>query len=146
VTSTEDCAYDLFYGTDYHLHLGTNRGGMVVLEKKGFERAIHHIENAQFRPKFESDLAKMSGTMGIGCIGDTEAQPLIVRSHLGHYAMSTVGRINNIEPLAKQAFSNHTAHFLEMSGSEINPTEQVALLIDKDSSYRDRFAPLRLSQ
>jgi amidophosphoribosyltransferase len=137
VASTEDCVHDLFYGTDYHSHLGTSRGGMVVLGKKGFERAIHNIENAQFRSKFEYDLAKMNGTMGIGCISDTEAQPLIVRSHLGHYTLSTVGRINNIEPLAKQAFANHTAHFLEMSGSEINPSELVASLIDQGSSFVD---------
>jgi amidophosphoribosyltransferase len=137
VVSTEDCVNDLFYGTDYHSHLGTSRGGMVVLGKKGFERAIHNIENSQFRSKFEDDLQKMDGTMGIGCISDTEAQPLIIRSHLGHYTLSTVGRINNIEPIAKQAFANHTAHFLEMSGSEINPTELVASLIDQGASFTD---------
>jgi amidophosphoribosyltransferase len=135
VVSKEDCVNDLFFGTDYHSHLGTSRGGMVVLGKKGFERAIHNIENTQFRSKFEDDLHKMSGTMGIGCISDTEAQPLIIRSHLGHYTLSTVGRINNIEPLAKQAFANLTAHFLEMSGSEINPTELVASLIDQGGSF-----------
>jgi amidophosphoribosyltransferase len=137
IASKEDCVNDLFYGTDYHSHLGTSRGGMVVLGKKGFERAIHNIENTQFRSKFEDDLGKMDGTMGIGCISDTEAQPLIIRSHLGHYTLSTVGRINNIEPIAKQAFANHTAHFLEMSGSEINPTELVASLIDEGASFLD---------
>ncbi len=137
VVSKEDCVNDLFYGTDYHSHLGTSRGGMVVLGKKGFERAIHNIENSQFRSKFEDDLRKMEGTMGIGCISDTEAQPLIIRSHLGHYTLSTVGRINNIEPIAKQAYTNHTAHFLEMSGSELNPTELVASLIDQGSSFVD---------
>jgi amidophosphoribosyltransferase len=137
VVSKEDCINDLFYGTDYHSHLGTSRGGMVVLGKRGFERAIHNIENSQFRSKFEDDLGKMDGTMGIGCISDTEAQPLIIRSHLGHYTLSTVGRINNIEPIAKEAYLNHTAHFLEMSGSEINPTELVASLIDQGSSFVD---------
>jgi amidophosphoribosyltransferase len=135
VVSKDDCVHDLFYGTDYHSHLGTSRGGMVVLGKKGFERTIHNIENAQFRSKFEDDLATMNGTMGIGCISDTEAQPLIIRSHLGHYTLSTVGRINNIETIVQQAFSDQTAHFLEMSGSEINPTELVASLIDQGGSF-----------
>jgi amidophosphoribosyltransferase len=131
VVSKEQCVNDLFFGTDYHSHLGTSRGGMVVLGKRGFERAIHNIENTQFRSKFEDDLRQMEGTLGIGCISDTEAQPLIIRSHLGHYALSTVGRINNIEPIARQAFADHTGHFLEMSGSELNPTELVASLIDQ---------------
>ncbi|MBN1437782.1 MAG: amidophosphoribosyltransferase [Anaerolineales bacterium] len=137
VVSKEDCVNDLFYGTDYHSHLGTSRGGMVVLGKRGFERAIHNIENTQFRSKFEDDLRKMDGNLGIGCISDTEAQPLIIRSHLGHYALTTVGRINNIEPIAKQAFTDHTGHFLEMSGSELNPTELVASLIDQGASFAE---------
>jgi amidophosphoribosyltransferase len=137
VVSKEDCLQDLFYGTDYHSHLGTSRGGMVVLGKKGFVRAIHNIETSQFRSKFEHDLSQMGGESGIGCISDTEAQPLIIRSHLGHYTISTVARINNIEPLAKQAFAGQTSHFLEMSGSEINPTEMVAALIDQGSSFVD---------
>jgi amidophosphoribosyltransferase len=135
VVSKEDCVNDLFYGTDYHSHLGTSRGGMVVLGKRGFERAIHNIENTQFRSKFEDDLRQMDGNLGIGCISDTEAQPLIIRSHLGHYALSTVGRINNIDPIAKQAFANHTGHFLEMSGNELNPSELVASLIDQGASF-----------
>ena len=137
IVSKEDCVNDLFFGTDYHSHLGTSRGGMVVLGKKGFERSIHNIENTQFRSKFEDDLRKMDGNMGIGCISDTESQPLIIRSHLGHYTLTTVGRINNIEPIAKQAYINHTGHFLEMSGSELNPTELVASLIDQGSSFAD---------
>jgi amidophosphoribosyltransferase len=137
VACKEDCVQDLFYGTDYHSHLGTSRGGMVVLGKKGFVRAIHNIETTQFRSKFEDDVLRMSGSSGIGCISDTEAQPLIIRSHLGHYTLSTVGRINNLEPLAQQAFSGHTSHFLEMSGSEINPTELVASLIDQGTSFVD---------
>jgi amidophosphoribosyltransferase len=137
VVSKGDCLQDLFYGTDYHSHLGTSRGGMVVLGKKGFVRAIHNIETTQFRSKFEHDLGQMNGEYGIGCISDTEAQPLIIRSHLGHYTISTVARINNIEPLAKLAFAGQTSHFLEMSGSEINPTEMVAALIDQGSSFVD---------
>lgn len=137
VVSKEDCVNDLFYGTDYHSHLGTSRGGMVVLGEKGFVRAIHNIETTQFRSKFEDDVRQMSGRSGIGCISDTEAQPLIIRSNLGHYTLSTVGRINNIEPLAQQACAGHTSHFLEMSGSEINPTELVASLIDQGASFAD---------
>ena len=137
VVSKEDCVEELFYGTDYHSHLGTSRGGLAVLGKKGFVRAIHNIENDQFRSKFEGDLHKMSGTMGIGCISDTEAQPLIVRAHLGHYAISTVGRINNIEALAEQAFANQTVHFLEMGSGGISPTELVAVLINQGVSFVD---------
>ncbi|HVO65457.1 MAG TPA: amidophosphoribosyltransferase [Syntrophales bacterium] len=135
VVSKKDCVNELFYGTDYHSHLGTSRGGMAVLGKKGFTRAIHNIENTQFRSKFEGDIREMSGTMGIGCISDTEAQPLIIRSHLGHYSLSTVGRINNIESLAQQTFANQAMHFLEMTSGEINPTELVAALIDHGTSF-----------
>lgn len=137
VVSKEDCVHDLFYGTDYHSHLGTSRGGMTVLGKKGFVRAIHNIENVQFRSKFEDDLQKMAGNIGIGCISDTEAQPLIIRSHLGHYALTTVGRINNIENLAQESFANGSVHFLEMGNGEVSPTELVAALIDKGASFVD---------
>ena len=126
VASKSDCVFDLFFGTDYHSHLGTKRGGMVVYGKDGFERAIHNIENAPFRTKFEHDVDEMKGNLGIGCISDTEPQPLIVRSHLGNFAISTVGRINNIDALVKEAFTNGTTHFLEMSGGDINPTELTA--------------------
>ena len=96
VVSREDCVMDLFFGVDYHSHLGTRRGGMAVYSKEaGFQRAIHNIENSPFRTKFEKDVNEMSGVMGIGCISDNEPQPLIVRSHLGNYAITTVGRINN---------------------------------------------------
>ncbi|MCK5118747.1 MAG: amidophosphoribosyltransferase, partial [Candidatus Latescibacteria bacterium] len=116
VVSKEDCVQDLFYGTDYHSHLGTRRGGLTVLNGEGFTRVIHNIENAQFRSKFEDDIPKMAGNMGIGCISDTEDQPLIINSHLGHYAIVTVGRINNIRSLVDEAFGRRTAHFSEMSG------------------------------
>lgn len=135
VVSSEDCVDDLFYGTDYHSHLGTRRGGLAVLNGKGFTRYIHNIENAQFRSKFEDDILKMKGTKGIGCISDSEAQPLLIRSHLGNYAIVTVGRINNIEELVKEAFDSRTVHFLEMDGGAINPTELVATLINEGSSF-----------
>jgi len=128
---------DLFFGTDYHSHLGTSRGGMSVWTGKAFNRTIHNIENAQFRSKFENDIAGMSGNMGIGCISDTEAQPLTVSSHLGHYSISTVGRINNINELVGKAFNRNLIHFLEMSNGEINPTEVVSALIDQEDSFRE---------
>ena len=95
VALKHDCVFDLFFGTDYHSHLGTRRGGMVVHGEEGFERAIHNIENAPFRTKFERDVNDMKGNLGIGCISDYEPQPLIVRSHLGNFAVTTVGRIKN---------------------------------------------------
>lgn len=135
VASNKDCVFDLFFGTDYHSHLGTKRGGMALYNpEKGFQRAIHNIENSPFRTKFERDVEEMSGSMGIGCISDTEPQPLIVRSHLGNFAITTVGRINNIDRLVSDEFSNGTTHFLEMSGGEINPTEMTAALINRKSS------------
>jgi len=137
VVSKNDCVMDLYFGTDYHSHLGTSRGGMAVFSGNGFSGYIHNIENIQFRAKFESDLAEMSGNMGIGCISDTEAQPLTVCSHHGHYALTTVGRVNNIDELVKKAFQRNYIHFLEMSRGEINPTELVAALIDQEETIRD---------
>lgn len=134
VTSKEDCVLDLFFGTDYHSHLGTRRGGLAVLGKNGFTRAIHNIENSPFRIKFGRDLEEMEGNSGIGCISDTEPQPLIVRSHLGNFAITTVGRINNADELVKLAFDKGNPHFLEMSGGQINPTELVASLINQCDS------------
>ncbi len=132
VASKEDCVFDLYFGTDYHSHLGTRRAGMVVCsEKKGFDRAIHNIENAPFRTKFGKEINEMEGNIGIGCISDFEPQPLMVRSHHGTYAITTVGRINNIEQLTQELFSNGHGHFLEMSGGDINATELVASLLDQ---------------
>ncbi|MBQ8330748.1 MAG: amidophosphoribosyltransferase [Lachnospiraceae bacterium] len=128
----EDVLFDLFYGTDYHSHLGTRRAGMAVYDSEnGFDRAIHNIESSNFRPKFEKDMAKMKGNLGIGCISDYEPQPLIVRSHHGTYAITTVGRINNIRELTDMLFGGTHSHFLEMSGGDINPTEMVASLINQ---------------
>lgn len=131
VASKEDCVFDLFFGTDYHSHLGTRRGGMAVYGKKGFDRAIHNIENSPFRTKFEKDVNKMEGYMGIGCISDFEPQPLIVRSHHGTFSITTVGRINNTDEIVKEIFKNGNTHFLEMSGGEINATELVAAIINQ---------------
>lgn len=143
VVSQEDCVMDLFFGVDYHSHLGTRRGGMAVYSKEtGFQRAIHNIENSPFRTKFEKDVNEMSGCMGIGCISDNEPQPLIVRSHLGNYAITTVGRINNEEKLISSAFQKGSTHFLEMSGGRVNATELVASLINQKDSIAEgiRFA------
>jgi len=137
VISKSDCVEDLFYGTDYHSHLGTRRGGLAVINKKSFTRYIHNIENAQFRSKFEDDIAKMSGNMGIGCISDTEDQPLIIGSHLGNYAIVTVGKINNIQKLVKHAFGKRTTHFSEMGMGEVNPTELIATLINQEATFED---------
>lgn len=137
VASKEDCVFDLFFGTDYHSHLGTRRGGLAVYGENGFDRAIHNIENSPFRTKFEKDINKMTGTMGIGCISDYEPQPLIVRSHHGTYAITTVGKINNSQTIVDTLFQNGFSHFLEMSGGDINPTELVASIINQKEHLVD---------
>ena len=137
VISKEDCVSDLFYGTDYHSHLGTTRGGLAVKNPKGFTRFIHNIENAQFRSKFEQDITKMHGTRGIGVISDYDNQPLLIRSRLGKYAIVTVGAIKNTYKLVKKVFSTRIIHFSEMIGDEINPTELVASLINQKSTFEE---------
>ncbi len=129
--SKTDCVFDLFFGTDYHSHLGTRRAGMAVYGPRGFDRAIHNIENSPFRTKFEQDVIKMEGNMGIGCISDYEAQPLIVRSHHGTYSITTVGKINNKNEIAGEIFKKGYTHFLEMSGGDLNNTELVAAMINQ---------------
>ena len=132
VASKKDCVFDLFFGTDYHSHLGTRRAGMAVYSKEnGFDRAIHNIENAPFRTKFDKDVNEMQGNLGIGCISDYEPQPLLVRSHHGTYAIMTVGKINNMEEIVKKIFDMGHTHFLEMSGGDINATELVAAIINQ---------------
>lgn len=131
VASKQDCVFDLFFGIDYHSHLGTRRGGMAVYGENGFNRAIHNIENSPFRTKFDKDVQEMKGRMGIGCISDYEPQPLIVRSHHGTYVLATVSKINNLEELSKNLFDNGHSHFLEMSGGDINATEMIAALINQ---------------
>ncbi|SEP60092.1 amidophosphoribosyltransferase [Lachnospiraceae bacterium RM5] len=143
VASKNDCVFDLFFGTDYHSHLGTRRGGMVVFDKEqGFDRSIHNIENSPFRTKFEKEVNEMKGNIGIGCISDYEPQPLIVRSHHGTFAITTVGKINNVDSIVDKIFSNGNTHFLEMSGGEINATELVAAIINQKENMIDglRFA------
>ena len=122
VASKENCTLDLFFGTDYHSHLGTRRAGMAVHGKDGFQRAIHNIQNSPFRTKFEQDAEDLRGNLGIGCISDFDPQPLIVHSHLGSFAITTVGKINNAKELMEQLFNNGFSHFLEMSGGNINQT------------------------
>ena len=137
VVSNEDCVSDLFYGTDYHSHLGTARGGLAVKNPEGFIRFIHNIENAQFRSKFEQDITKMHGTRGIGVISDYDNQPLLIRSHLGKYAIVTVGAIKNADKLVKKAFSTRIIHFSGMIEEEINPTELVASLINQELTFEE---------
>jgi len=134
--SKEDCVSDLFYGADYHSHLGTKRAGLATLNADGFSRAIHNIENNYFRSKFESDLPKLYGNKGIGVISDSDSQPLIIGSHLGRFGIVTVGKIRNIEELANQAFQKKM-HFSETSGGEFSPTEIVAALICESGSYEE---------
>ena len=134
VASKSSCVQDLFYGIDYHSHLGTRRGGMAVHGKNGFDRAIHNIENSPFRTKFERDVEELEGNLGIGCISDSEPQPLLVQSHLGSFAITTVGKINNADELVQYCYDNGCTHFLEMSGGGINATELVASLINQKSS------------
>lgn len=137
VVAKEDCMFDLFFGTDYHSHLGTRRGGLAVYGEKGFDRSIHNIENAPFRTKFDKDVQEMQGYMGIGCISDYEPQPLIVRSHHGTYAITTVSKINNTDDIVNTIFNNGNSHFLEMSGGDINPTELVAAIINQKENIID---------
>ncbi len=134
VASRKDCVLDLFYGVDYHSHLGTRRGGMATYGKDGFSRAIHNIENSPFRTKFERDAAEMKGNLGIGCISDFEPQPLLIQSHLGSFAIVTVGKINNMNSLLKVVFANGHSHFQEMTSGQINATELVASLICQKGS------------
>ncbi len=137
VTLKNDCVFDLFFGTDYHSHLGTRRAGMTVLGQSGYERAIHNIENSPFRSKFDRDVHNMKGNMGIGCISDYEPQPLIVRSQHGTYSIATVGKINNIEELTNDIIFSGGTHFLEMSGGVVNQTELVAALINQKDNIID---------
>ena len=146
VATKSDCVFDLFFGTDYHSHLGTRRAGMIVYGENGFNRAIHNIESSPFRTKFEKDVNSMRGNLGIGVISDYEPQPLLIRSHHGPYALTTVGKINNISELADEIVKNSGAHFMEMSGGMINATELVAALINQQDNLIDgiRYAQERI--
>jgi amidophosphoribosyltransferase len=134
--SKNDCVLDLYYGTDYHSHLGTKLGGLCVRGNNGYSRSIHNIENDYFRSKFESSLQNLHGGMGLGVISDTDSQPLIIGSHLGTFAIVTVGKINNLETLGEQAYRKKV-HFSEMSGGDLHPTELVAMLICEGDSFVD---------
>lgn len=131
VASKNNCTLDLFFGVDYHSHLGTKRGGMAVYGEQGFSRSIHNIENSPFRTKFDGDLDELEGYLGIGCISDNEPQPLLIQSHLGSFAITTVGKINNMDELVQNAYENGHIHFMEMSHGRINATELVAALINQ---------------
>ena len=134
--SKRDCVLDIFFGVDYHSHLGTRRGGMAVYDRVNdrFHRQIHNIENTPFRTKFEADLADFHGCSGIGCISDTDPQPLLVRSHLGLYAISTVGIINNADALVETYFSDHGHQFMAQSNGKVNASELTAALINQKDS------------
>ena len=135
--SKDDCVFDLFFGVDYHSHLGTRRAGMAVYDKEaGFDKAIHNIENAPFRTKFTKESNTMHGQYGIGCISDFEAQPILVHSHHGTFAVATVGKINNIDKLVDDIIKNNT-HFFEMQNGDINQTELVAALINQKENFID---------
>lgn len=134
VASKEDCVLELFYGVDYHSHLGTRRGGMATYGEDGFNRAIHNIENSPFRTKFDRDVGEMKGHLGIGCISDFEPQPLLICSKLGSFAITTVGKVNNYNELLNQLYDNTHSHFQEMTNGQVNVTELIAALIcEKDS-------------
>lgn len=137
VASKEDCVFDLFFGVDYHAHLGTRRAGLAVYDaENGFDKAIHNIENAPFRTKFDKDVGAMKGQLGIGCISDYEAQPILIRSHHGTFAVTTVGRINNADEIVAEIIKSNT-HFFEMQSGEINPTELVAAIINQKENFID---------
>ena len=135
-SENDDCVNDLFFGVDYHSHLGTVRGGLAVKNSGGYQRFIKDISTSQFRSKFKKELTKLHGNKGIGVISDFDDQPLIIKSHLGAFAICTVGRINNLDELAKETLKNGS-HFSEMHGGEINPTEMVATLISQGSSFEE---------
>ncbi|NLH75471.1 MAG: amidophosphoribosyltransferase [Acidobacteria bacterium] len=137
VAGQADIVEDLYYGTDYHSHLGTKRGGLAVGNGEAIVRYIHNIENAQFRSKFGEDVGKLHGRRGIGVISDYEDQPLLIRSHLGNYAIATVGVVKNIDELVARAFKGKCLHFAEMRGGEINPTELVAAIIDQKDTFEE---------
>ena len=135
VASKEACNLDLFYGTDYHSHLGTRRGGMATYGSDGWKRAIHNIENSPFRTKFEKDVDTMKGKIGIGCISDYDPQPILIQSHLGCFGITTVGKINNADQLIRNLYENGHTHFQSMTNGQINSTELVAALICKKDSF-----------
>lgn len=137
-TSKHDCLADVFFGTDFHSHLGTKRGGMAAYDEEiGLQREIHNIENSPFRTKFEHVFEDMQGTSAIGCISDADPQPLIIHSKLGTFALTTIGIINNADTLIQQYLSGSSGHFNAMTGGAINSTELVAALIGQKSTFKE---------
>lgn len=137
VASKEDCVLELFYGVDYHSHLGTRRGGMAVHGADGFDRAIHNIENTPFRTKFDKDVGNMKGNIGIGCISDYEPQPLLFSSKIGSFSLAFVGKVNNYEELLEDLYSRSKTHFQEMTNGTVNVTELIAALICEKDSFAE---------
>lgn len=146
VASKEDCVLELFYGVDYHSHLGTRRGGMAVHGENGFDRAIHNIENSPFRTKFDHDVGSMKGNLGIGCISDFEPQPLLFQSRIGRFALTFVGKVNNYDELLNELYEKSNAHFQEMTNGTVNVTEIIAAMICEKDNYVDgiRYAQERI--
>ncbi len=140
VVSKNDCVMDLFFGIDYHSHLGTKRGGMAVSDGNSFNRVIHNIENSPFRTKFEHDVEDLHGNMGIGCISDEDPQPLLIQSHLGSFAVTTVGKIANQKEIIEELYKGGHTHFLEQSGTKVNASEIVAVLINQKSNFEEGIA------
>lgn len=146
-TSRRSCISDVFFGTDYHSHLGTRRGGMAAWDRKvGMQREIHNIQNSPFRTKFEGILDEMTGTAAIGCISDTDPQPILIRSRLGVYAICTIGIINNAEALIDTHLTCSGGHFDSMTGGKVNSNELIAAIIDQKDNFADgiRFAQDRI--
>ena len=137
VAAQDSCVMDLFFGVDYHSHLGTKRGGMTVSDGQHFNRVIHNIENSPFRTKFKYDIGDMHGHLGIGCISDEDPQPLLIQSHLGSFAITTVGKISNKDGIVEKLYKEGMTHFLEQSGGRINATELVAALINRKPSIEE---------
>ena len=136
IASKQDCMMDVFFGVDYHSHLGTRRGGMAAWDAKiGLQRKIHSIENAPFRTKFEHIFDEMQGTSVIGCISDSDPQPMLIRSQLGTYAITTVGIVNNANELIEQVMADHGGYFDAMTGGKVNSTELVAALINHKENF-----------
>ncbi len=139
VISQDDCVMDLYFGTDYHSHLGTRKGGLAVWGGRdatpSIHRVIHNIENVQFRARFEQELPGLSGFSGIGCISDTDSQPLTVRSRIGSYAIATVGKITNTDELVEEAFKNENIHFMESNKGNVSMTELISVLIDREGNF-----------
>ncbi len=136
ISSKKECLIDVFFGTDYHSHLGTKRGGLAAYDKEiGLQRKIHNIENSPFRTKFEHVLEEMKGTSAIGCISDTDPQPMLIRSHFGTYAISMIGRINNSDELIEECIGTCGGHFDAMTGGRVNSVELLAALINQKSNF-----------